>query len=77
MLAMLTKQQILEEIRRLSREDRVDLAMALREPGFAADAPVSAELAAELERRNAEDDGYDAPGEPADVVADRIRRGEY
>ena len=73
----MTKQQILEEARRLSREDQLDLANELWEAGPADEPPVSPELAAELDRRIADDDADPTPGEPWRGLRDKILRGEY
>lgn len=71
----MTKQQILDQAFQLSREDQLELAHALwkKEDEFP---PVSPELAAELDRRIAEDDADPAPAENWDVLREKLLRGE-
>ena len=74
----MTKDQLLETARALSKQDRLDLAMELWN-GIelsAEDLPLSDEQKADLDRRLAEDDAHPQPQEEWAVLRARLLRGD-
>ncbi len=70
----MTKQQILEEVRRLSPDEQVDLAYELLESAEQQLPPLPPELREELDRRLAEDDSNPTPGVPWSELRDQLLR---
>jgi putative addiction module component (TIGR02574 family) len=73
----MTKQQILQEARHLSRDERIDLAMDLWETVEGDAPPISSELRQELDRRLVDDEANPAPAEEWGVLREKLLRGEY
>jgi putative addiction module component (TIGR02574 family) len=75
----MTKEQIIQNVRQLPREDQLDLACELLEIVDPAplDAPLSDELKAELDRRMAAADAENAPAEDLETLKAKLLRGEF
>jgi putative addiction module component (TIGR02574 family) len=75
----MTKEQIIENVRQLPRQDQLDLACELLEIVDPAplDGPLSDELKAELDRRMAEADAEKAPPEDLETLKAKLLRGEF
>ena len=76
----MTRQQIFESAKLLSREEQIDLAMELwdlAEPLTQEELLVSDELKAELDRRLAEADANSQPAEDWSVTRAKLLRGEF
>ena len=75
----MTRQQIIDNARQLSRDEQIDLAMELwdivelREDDFA----LTDAQKAELDRRSAESDRDPQPAEDVDSLTARLLRGEF
>ena len=72
----MTKQQILEEVRRLNPDEQVDLAYELLESVEQQLPPLTPELREELDRRIAEDDADPTPGVPWSELRAQLLRGQ-
>ncbi len=74
----MTKQAMLELAKQLSKQDQIDLAMDLWDlvDGQSIPAEITPEFAADLDRRFAEDDADQTPGEDWQVLRAKLLRGE-
>lgn len=68
----MTKQQILDEVRKLPRDERVDVALDVWGLVEGEDYALSPALRAELDVRIAEDKADTSPGEEWDVLRARL-----
>lgn len=72
----MTKEQLLESAKSLSREDQIELAMELWDRIEFPDAPLSDEMKRELDRRIEADDRNTDKGEEWEVLREKLLRGE-
>ena len=74
----MTKQELLENAKSLSKQDRIDLAMDLWDlvDGEKLEVELSEEQKAELDRRLAAHDADPQPDEDLDTIREKLLRGE-
>jgi len=72
----MTRQQILDEVRKLPRDERFDVAMDVWSLVDAEAVPLSPQFQEELDRRLADDEADDSPAEDWQVVRGRLLKGD-